>query len=579
MEDSTLQSQGGGGFDNKVFRTYSTCPDGSIGVESEIVVAKDLISATLVRRDCQILASPVSIPMSNLNFATGDSTILSMNGRVYDQQTSAAQQRVTLAFCRTETTTPQVQGLVWQVNGDPQALEGSVTENDGAGSGALRVQPVTIQDPKLFATTSGQSSHFILRLTSASSATLTYSLNSATEATVPTLTCATQVPPLYISSSLFGMHHHRHNGVDPLPASANGLNNIGSITTWGMEGLFWFNLNPARGTYEWSQLDRLLDQALLNGTDVTFTFGGVPEWATAACGNQVWDASGRYGCSNPPNNFQDWDDFVTAIVTHAAGRIKYWGMWNEPENTTYWTGDTATMVTLARRAHLIIKALDPKAIIVSPAPSSEVCTRGTYTGPACWLNDYFSAGGKAYTDIVAFHAWPSAGGAPEEILGTVSSLRGLMDSYGLGGQPIWDSQSSDCGIPVSDRPAYVARFLLMHMSATISRHYWYAWDNTSCGELWHQTSGLNPSGIAYWEIYRWTVGSTLVNGCTADTQGNYICEFRRDNGSRALVLWNPAGVVNYVIPAGFTKIRDLSGTTTPLAGPAIPTSGRPILLE
>ena len=43
----------------------------------------------------------------------------------------------------------------------------------------------------------------------------------------------------------------------------------------------WNHLESSRGTYNWPALDRWLDQAQAHGTDVLYTFGGTPTWASA----------------------------------------------------------------------------------------------------------------------------------------------------------------------------------------------------------------------------------------------------------------------------------------------------------
>ena len=86
----------------------------------------------------------------------------------------------------------------------------------------------------------------------------------------------------------------------------------------------------------------------------------------------------------PPANLQNWDDYVTAIVTHVGSRITYWELWNEPQDPEYYCGDMRTMVTMAQHAYRIIKAINPAAQIITPAASAA-------GGPA-WLDSYLSQG-------------------------------------------------------------------------------------------------------------------------------------------------------------------------------------------
>src|SRR5258708_14422074 len=44
---------------------------------------------------------------------------------------------------------------------------------------------------------------------------------------------------------------------------------------------------------------------------------------------------------------QHWIDWVTAVVTRYKGKISYYEIWNEPNNTAMWQGTNAQLVRLA----------------------------------------------------------------------------------------------------------------------------------------------------------------------------------------------------------------------------------------
>src|SRR5262249_18919288 len=141
------------------------------------------------------------------------------------------------------------------------------------------------------------------------------------------------------------------------------------------------------------------------------------------------------GSCYPPSNIQDWDNFVTALVAHSAGRIKYWELWNEANLPEFWTGDVPTLVAMAQHAYSIIKAADPSATVLCPSSAGFAKDTGDF------LNAYFSAGGLAYTDAVAFHGY-SGDGTPEGVLDFVAAARSSMAANGITGKPIWDTEGS-----------------------------------------------------------------------------------------------------------------------------------------
>ena len=157
--------------------------------------------------------------------------------------------------------------------------------------------------------------------------------------------------PEPVTSSIFSMSVQSGVFKDtpwpPMPIA--GIRLWDTFTNWSM-------LEPSRGTYDWPALDRWLDKANSHGVDVLYTFGGTPTWASSnPTGTCDYNPGGCYA----PLNMQDWDDFVRAIATHAAGRIKYWELWNEANQHEYWSGGVPALVTMAQHAYAIIKSIDP----------------------------------------------------------------------------------------------------------------------------------------------------------------------------------------------------------------------------
>jgi hypothetical protein len=67
-----------------------------------------------------------------------------------------------------------------------------------------------------------------------------------------------------------------------------------------------------------------------------------------------------------------WDQYVTDIVTNAKGPIKYWELWNEPDQAPSYCGDPSSLVVMAQHVSRIIKQIDPSATVLSPAPAARL---------------------------------------------------------------------------------------------------------------------------------------------------------------------------------------------------------------
>ncbi len=93
--------------------------------------------------------------------------------------------------------------------------------------------------------------------------------------------------------------------------------------------------------------------------------------------------------------------------SRAAGPgIKYFEIWNEPQDPKYYSGDIATMVEMQKRAYQIIKASDPSLVVLTPS------SNGTPDGYR-WQRDLHGAGRGRYADVFAFHGYVSE---PEAVI-------------------------------------------------------------------------------------------------------------------------------------------------------------------
>jgi polysaccharide biosynthesis protein PslG len=349
-------------------------------------------------------------------------------------------------------------------------------------------------------------------------------------------------------------------------------------------GAAWSTLNPAPGTYNWGPLDSWLNLAGAHGVDVLYTFGRTPKWAISGTCSGGY---APYGCAQPPASMTDWDDFVRAIATHAAGRIKYWEMWNEPNETAVsWAGGIPTLVTMTQHARAIIKSIDPNAVIVSPGtdkntPTASYCNQ--VLGVNCgsnWTAAYLAAGAKGYVDVIAFHGYTGAN--PENVIGVIQLQKAAMAASGVASLPLWDTEGS-WGMntqltSLSQRAAFVARKFLIERSSGISRLYWNSWDSATIGTLWSSTSGIQPAGTAYDQVSKWLTGATFTP-CAMSSDSTWTCALTRAGGYQGLVIWNSAITKSYIFPPQFQQYRTLAGVVNPLTGSSVTIDPTPILLE
>jgi len=356
------------------------------------------------------------------------------------------------------------------------------------------------------------------------------------------------------------------------PMHVAGIRLWDTYTYWGM-------LEPSKGKYNWPALDRWLDLAHSHGADVLYTFGVTPTWASANPGAKCDYNSG--GCY-PPQNMQDWDDFVKALATHAAGRIKYWELWNEANQHEYWSGGVPALVTMAQHAYNIIKVINPSAIIFTPS------SVGGATDTSTFLDEFLAAGGGQFVDGVAFHGYGNTiPSSPEEVNRIVDAVHAVMAKRGISSLPLWDTESSwgpAKQLPnEDDRVAFVARHYLLQWSKGVQRDYWYAWNDNDYGTLWDDSShNIRRAGVAYRELVAWLTGAQMTTPCAISPDSTWTCGFRLQGGAPAQVVWNSsvsgASTLQFLPASNYVQYKSLDGSVRPISGGNIQIGNKPVLL-
>jgi hypothetical protein len=372
--------------------------------------------------------------------------------------------------------------------------------------------------------------------------------------------------PSPIPASLFGLTVLDFNELSPSMR-------FGTTRSWdAYPKLDWSDANPSYGTYNFTYLDKFIALNRARGTQMIYTLGRTPRWASS---RPIEPSAYGAGECAPPSDMGYYDDYLRAIVTHVAGQIKYWELWNEPQDVRFYCGDIPTMVTMAKHATEIIKEIDPTAIILSPAVTGA-------PGPA-WLSSFLSEGGASNVDVIAFHGYWSANA--EDVLNVISNYQAAMVKSGVAGKPLWDTESSwagfgDKGTPSSaHQVGFIAKDYLLHWSLGVSRFVWFAYDGGPIwGGLWTST-GESSAATSYRETYRWMVGATLAAPCSSNQGGIWTCPLSRPGGYQAVAVWISNKTATFTVPPEYTDYRDLAGEVHPVTSFAVTVGDEPILFE
>lgn len=155
----------------------------------------------------------------------------------------------------------------------------------------------------------------------------------------------------------------------------------------------WFEIEPSKGVFVFEPLDQAVDEAVSRGLSVFATLAYSPKWAVA---DQTCDNASSNPCmTKPPANSADWMDFVLATVKHFKGRVKYWGMWNEPNLKAFFEGslDDYVQKILVPGAQAV-KWEDPAAFVLGPELAG-------VTSSSQWNGDK----GSCVLGVCTFNGW------------------------------------------------------------------------------------------------------------------------------------------------------------------------------
>lgn len=237
----------------------------------------------------------------------------------------------------------------------------------------------------------------------------------------------------------------------------------------------WRDINPERGVFVWARLDDLVD----NGRCL-LVLGSTPQWAAHKpdLAAAAWIGPGS---SSRPENLDDWDAYVTAVVTRYKGRITAYQIWNEPQDKKFWES-TATFPVLAemtKRAYKIIKVIDPTARVVAPPvlprPASGGMTRGILL-----LRALKNEGWPV--DVFSLHAYPEHGMGAPRFDWMVQRVKEVLLSIGAPHCPLWVTELNynlmEGALPKRVIKPYMVATDRYARIQGVQRIYWYCWGHS-----------------------------------------------------------------------------------------------------
>jgi hypothetical protein len=212
---------------------------------------------------------------------------------------------------------------------------------------------------------------------------------------------------------------------------------------WAKQQFSWEEIEKRKGVFDWSKSDQIVATFEKYGMQIIARLDRPP----------VWARRDKNIPQSPPDNFNDYGDFVEEFVRRYIGRVNYIQIWNEPNIFPEWGNrpvDPEEYVALLEIAYRRAKAANPNVRVLS-APLAITLGEGWAPDSDQWrhMNDLdfleamYRAGARDYFDILSANAFglrasPEDPPDPQQLnFQRVVLARQIMEKYGDKNKAIW----------------------------------------------------------------------------------------------------------------------------------------------
>jgi len=199
----------------------------------------------------------------------------------------------------------------------------------------------------------------------------------------------------------------------------------------------------------WEKYDNIVELAEKYDLSIIARLSNPPAWSRAA-----GDEMGTYA---PPDDYDDFGDFVYVVVSRYRGRIKYYQIWNEPNIYPEWgeqAVDPEAYTELLKVGYTRAKEADPDCVIISGALASTIELGPRNLNDFIFLQRMYDAGAGDYFDILAMQGYGLWSGPYDRRMrprvinfSRPLYVRDIMVKNGDENKPLWISEMNWNAVP------------------------------------------------------------------------------------------------------------------------------------
>ena len=211
--------------------------------------------------------------------------------------------------------------------------------------------------------------------------------------------------------------------------------------------------NNPDGISSWDKYDHIVDTSVRHDVEIIGRIDNPPAWSRA-----IGDEGGS---TSPPDNFDDYGDFVAAVVKRYEGRVRYFQLWNEPNARNEWHSniDPEAFTQLLCTGYRAAKRANPDAIILAPPLSPTNQVQQDFLNDLIFLQRMYDAGAADCFDILSAQGYGLRSSPTDRRLqpsrinfNYFLYTRDLMVANGDEAIPLWISETGWNNLPVGMVP-------------------------------------------------------------------------------------------------------------------------------
>jgi hypothetical protein len=203
----------------------------------------------------------------------------------------------------------------------------------------------------------------------------------------------------------------------------------------------------------WEKYDHIVDLAELYDLEIIARLSNPPAWSRVQ-GNEA-------GAFAPPDNLEDYGDFVEALVRRYQGRIHYYQILNEPNIYPEWGERPVSpeeYTELLKVGYTRIKDVCPDCVVISGALAQTIPLGPRDLNDFIFLQRMYDAGAGDYFDVLAMQGYGLWSGPTDRRMrprvlnfSRPLYLREIMVENGDEHKPIWITEMN-WNAPPADLP-------------------------------------------------------------------------------------------------------------------------------